>query len=438
MAVALADTLSGRPLSRRPLTPDQASYRFWVSFVLFLLAFGFGARWDAAWHTQNPFEDFYSPPHLFIYSTFALGALTFLSLTLSPERRTWFGSSLRLPVITFEVPATLALTLAGMGTVMLAGMLDMLWHNTFGLDETAWSTPHAMIGYGILLTWWGFLAGRLALRRHIPISRPFAVVAGLLSLILCVNILLGPLDNNQTEAVVRGVGSVPVLAATAAFQHTVRISEKYDLTFGNPVFVPLSAAVTGLGLSFVWSLFPLTEDRALPLPGRRWNMLLRPFITLLRAFLSAMRWLSRGKRGFLLVALLATFFAWSGAHNRAEYLDARAGTDLLSDPRNFLPLPYIVAALTYTACKGLGRSERFAWGAAGLLFATLVASWWGHPAWLVLLAVPAMIAGAALGARVLAALEDLDRGRVRVILAAALTLPFLTGAIDLMMRGTTP
>jgi len=143
----------------RDVGPGEASYRFWVSLILFFLAFGFGTTWDRAWHTNHPFEDFYSPPHLFIYTTFALSGLAFLSVLVSPRRREWFGPEVRVPLPSslarlgtrdLEVPASLLLTLSGCATVAFGGMLDNLWHSTFGLDETAWSTPHAMLGWGIL------------------------------------------------------------------------------------------------------------------------------------------------------------------------------------------------------------------------------------------------------------------------------------------------
>jgi hypothetical protein len=113
MALVYARRFDPEGPVKAPLSPEQSSYRFWASFVLFSLAFGLGSAWDRGWHASHEFEDFYSPPHLFIYTTLALAIATFVSLTLSPERRAWFGASLRIPVLDLDVPASLLLTLAG-------------------------------------------------------------------------------------------------------------------------------------------------------------------------------------------------------------------------------------------------------------------------------------------------------------------------------------
>lgn len=442
MAVAYARSLSRDASVRRPIGPDQASYRFWVSFVLFLLAFGLGTAWDRSYHTENPFEDFWSPPHLFIYTTFGLAGLTMVSLALSPERRAWFGPSIGLPLVEVQAPGALVLALAGMGTVMFAGMLDMVWHNTFGLDETAWSTPHSMIGFGILLTWFGFLSGRLALSRHTPISRPFAVAAGLVSLSLCAGVLLGPLDNNQTERVARAVGSLGVLAQEEAFQHTVRITAKYDLTYGNPAFVPLASLVVGFGLAFMYSFVKASEGVAASASGRKPFRLLRPILALLAPVLAVGRWLARGRLGFVLIALLATMFAFGSASGRVEFLDERVllpdGVPLADDLRNVRALPFVIAAAAYVLMTALRRSERISWAVAGFAFGVVVAAWWDHPAWLVLPAAPAMALGAFWGGRMLGVLREPDWGGLRALTAMALGLPLITGALDLYMRANTP
>lgn len=75
---------------------DAASARIayrWLlgAVVLSLLAFGVGAAWDRAWHTRNPFEDFFSPPHLFIYTTHVLATMALARIAFTAELRRHFG-----------------------------------------------------------------------------------------------------------------------------------------------------------------------------------------------------------------------------------------------------------------------------------------------------------------------------------------------------------
>ena len=45
---------------------DPANRVQWLAVVFDILAFGVGFGWDRSWHATHPFEDFFSPPHLFI------------------------------------------------------------------------------------------------------------------------------------------------------------------------------------------------------------------------------------------------------------------------------------------------------------------------------------------------------------------------------------
>ncbi len=429
---------AGIALERRPVTPEGASFRLWLSFLFVLLSFGFGANWDRSWHTHHKFNDFYSPPHIFIYTTFALAALAFLSLAMSPERRAWFGSSIKVPLAPFEAPAPLFLALAGFGTVMLGGTLDMLWHNTFGLDETNWSTPHSMIGWGLCLTWLGFLSSRFALARHIPISRPFLVFGGFLSLSFIVSRALGALENYPTQDVARALGSINVLAASSAFQHTLRIIAKYNLTHSNPLFVPLAALGTGAGLAFLWDLFALPREPRRPLAVSE-DFFARQLQRAWRLIQTAAGYLARAKLGFLVTALIATVLSYSSAHGRAVFLDGKVpALHLLDDPRNFLPLPFIVAAGVYVIAARFGTGERLGWAMAGFAFGVISAAFWDQNGGIALIAAPVMVLGAMLGHRLFAVLREPDWPRVRAMTAIAVGAPFVTGVADLFMRWTTP
>jgi hypothetical protein len=330
------------------------------------------------------------------------------------------------------------LALAGFGTVMFGGFLDMIWHNTFGLDETNWSTPHSTIGWGLTLTWLGFLASRLALARHVPVSRPFAMFAAFMCLTAFVGRALGALQNNPTVDVARAVGSLNVLAASSDFQHTVRIVQKYNLTHSNPLFVLLASLGAGAGLALARDLFDATAPGA-PAALRRGSFIDRLLGRASRAVLALPRFLSQGKMGFLSVALIVTVLSYTGAHNTANFLDKRVpALDLLANPKNFLPIPYVLAAAAFLAMVALRRSERSSWLVAGFVFGVITAAFWDQRVGLALVAAPLMLLGANLGRRVFASLQTPDRASLRLFVAVALVAPMLTGLADLYMRWTTP
>jgi hypothetical protein len=121
----------------------KAGRLLWAVFGLFLAAVLLGTRWDRAWHATQPFEDFWSPPHIFIYVTFTLAAGLLARLTVWPGLRTWFGPAIRAPVIRVRLPGALVLAGSGFALIGAGGLLDSIWHTAFGLDETGWSLPHA-------------------------------------------------------------------------------------------------------------------------------------------------------------------------------------------------------------------------------------------------------------------------------------------------------
>ncbi|MDP9280568.1 MAG: hypothetical protein M3P38_00545 [Chloroflexota bacterium] len=125
------------------------AYRLlWLAVVFDLLAFGIGFDWDRRWHATHAFEDFFSPPHLFIYSMHLCATITLAYIAFTPGLRRWFGSTFRIPIVRLPIPGAIGLAGAGFGVVALAGVFDAIWHTTFGLDETNWSFPHSIARLG--------------------------------------------------------------------------------------------------------------------------------------------------------------------------------------------------------------------------------------------------------------------------------------------------
>lgn len=370
----------------------QSAYRWLLAaVVLAFLAFGLGAAWDRAWHTRNPFEDFSSPPHLFIYTTHFLATLALAKIAFTPELRRHFGRPLRVPVLG-EMPAALIFAGGGFGIIGLAGFFDAIWHTAFGLDETAWSLPHSMLGSGILLSLLGFVSARLALSTDRPLARWAPALFAVLLLGAMLGVLLGPLDNYRSLEHLRAVARIPVLAATPEFQHTVRIHEQWNLTRLNPLFIPLSAFVIGIGLSL-----------ARQLAGKTWV--------------------------FLVVALLATLL--SGERD-AAYLG------LQGDPKNTSPIPYIVPALAFALFARVRLGDAWAWRFAGLLYGVAAAVVWPSGLLPLVAAAPAMALGAPLGGLIADIIRSPDVRVWRLLAVVGIGLPVVTGAIDLFLRSRTP
>src|SRR5262249_46006464 len=135
--------------SESPSLESAAKHRaevlLWVAFAFFVAGAGIGTGWDRRWHATHPFEDFWSPPHLFIYTNVLLGAAVVVYMTFRARVRAVFGSGERLVLFPFRVPAALMLLGAGFVVLGLGGLFDSIWHTAFGLDETNWSLPHAML-----------------------------------------------------------------------------------------------------------------------------------------------------------------------------------------------------------------------------------------------------------------------------------------------------
>src|SRR5579864_8803080 len=82
---------------KRPSTDDarRAELLLGIAFVFFLLGVGVGVGWDRRWHATHPFEDFFSPPHWFIYTNVLLAAGMIVHTTFNPRTRAAFGAGQR-------------------------------------------------------------------------------------------------------------------------------------------------------------------------------------------------------------------------------------------------------------------------------------------------------------------------------------------------------
>ncbi|HZR97647.1 MAG TPA: hypothetical protein VFE37_03010 [Chloroflexota bacterium] len=373
------------------------AYRLvWLALGLFVGGTALGLSWDRAWHATRPFESFWSPPHLLIYTVLGLTTLVVAHLAARRPLRGVLGLPLRVPAVPYPLPGALVLAGGGLATIWLGGALDSVWHTAFGLDETGWSLPHALLGHGLLLTYLGLVAARLALRPRRPLGVGSAVVLAVLALWFGVGGLLGPLGHNPTVEWVRAAAALPALAGQEPAQHTFRIYEAWNLARSHPAFVPLAAFVVSAGLAVARGIVP-------------------------------------GGWALVLVALLASLLPLAGDYRAARFLGVAA------TPAAWLPLPYVPAVLALLATQALGATAGLAWGAAGIVFGLCAAGIWGAPAALALAAGPLFVGGEAAGRWALGTLQAPRLGRATILVVLlAVGLPLLSGALDLYLRAHTP
>jgi hypothetical protein len=371
--VAAIRSSDADPSRRRAVT---AAYQaLWIAVIFDFLAFGVGFDLDRRWHATHPFEDFFSPPHLFIYSMHFLATMTLAYVAFSPSLRAVFGPAFRLFPLPFPVPGPIALAGGGFVVTALAGMFDGIWHTAFGLDETLWSFPHAMLGAGIFVAFVGIAACRWAIRAEKPIGIWSALVFGLLLFETSAQRFTGPIGNNLAPAVIEYVSRIPVLADSPPFQHTTRIYLAYDIHRLNPLFVPLASLSTGMTFALLRSF-----DR-------------RPLVTL----------------------VLSAIASWSSTL-----------------------IPYLIPGIVLVI-GGETRTTRTIWWLAGLGFAAVAAATWFGTIGGVVIGALLFQAGVWLGRAIWSVVERPERGRVLAfvtLLGAA--YPALTGILDLALRARVP
>ncbi len=105
-----------------PIGLGRARLLLWSAFFFLFLAIE-GLGWGRAWQATHTFENFYSPPHIFIYSTLAVSAFIIAIIVFSPRIRPLFGPGFRFPLFPFEVPGALFLLGGGFVILAIAGIL---------------------------------------------------------------------------------------------------------------------------------------------------------------------------------------------------------------------------------------------------------------------------------------------------------------------------
>ena len=104
------------PVLLSQLAPRRALVLLWSAFGVALFDLLVGGGWDAAYHRTQPFDGFFSPPHVLIYSLVAVMLAIVARLVLDPWTRRCFPRG------------ALVVLLGGCAGMVLAGSLDAIWH----------------------------------------------------------------------------------------------------------------------------------------------------------------------------------------------------------------------------------------------------------------------------------------------------------------------
>ncbi len=375
----------------------RARILLYASLAVFTAGIAFGSAWDLYWHSIHRVDNFFTPPHLFIYSGVAAAGALAITLAVRPELSRWFGPAYRLPLVPFPVPGSIMMLGFGVAVTLIAGGLDDWWHTSFGQNETRWSLPHAMLAWGIYVAMLGFLSCRLAMRAHRPMSRFSPAMYGVLLLAFSMAALLGPLFLNTTPEAMARLATMQGFSGAETL-HLFRIIDKYEITRANPFYPALAALWAGAGIAVIRAFDP------------------RP-------------------RTILEVTALATILYTAFGLLAASYIGAVEpwGTWL---PPVVLPA---AAVLLYLDAKRL--DAKLVWFAAGAVLGVLTffTYGWGPLAFaLSLLAGPMMIAGWWVGERIFRVVKDPTPAGVGWLVPLfGAAMPVLVGLLDLYMRSTT-
>jgi hypothetical protein len=144
-----------------------------------------GLSWDLVWHTAVGPDNFFTFPHLFVYSGAAITGITSLVMVLrvtSAQRQgaapdpTVGGRPIRA-LGRFAAPIGYLVGGISSSGFLLYGLFDQWWHGLYGFDVTIASPPHqgwlhsvsmTMVGTAIVFAasrqhWWGRLGALTAL-----------------------------------------------------------------------------------------------------------------------------------------------------------------------------------------------------------------------------------------------------------------------------------
>jgi hypothetical protein len=100
-----------------------------------------GAYWDISFHSESGRESFFQAPHLLIYGGILICMLV-IAISLGKKEK---GINWKQYL---QKDRAVMIALIAMLLQISSGPFDEIWHNTFGLDVSVWSPPHAVLIFG--------------------------------------------------------------------------------------------------------------------------------------------------------------------------------------------------------------------------------------------------------------------------------------------------
>lgn len=152
--ISHATATSPYVVQRTSLEVDQheSRLRLRVAGVMLVGIFAilYGSAWDGQWHAAVGRDQFFTPPHVLMYSGVASVGLLCLLMVLLETMRYYR----RVPGVNdqttstilriFHAPLGFIITGFGMLMILLSAPLDNYWHVLYGIDVTVWSPFHIM------------------------------------------------------------------------------------------------------------------------------------------------------------------------------------------------------------------------------------------------------------------------------------------------------
>lgn len=140
--------MHARSLSLAERSQDKGLVRVMLGLNLGAILISYlSTRWDTAEHVKGAVDSFWYAPHYGIYFGILMSAL----LSLAGLAVVFRGPG--LPFEKLRQNPALSFVAALNGLSFLGAPFDAWWHETFGLDLSAWSPPHIhlIVGIGIVI-----------------------------------------------------------------------------------------------------------------------------------------------------------------------------------------------------------------------------------------------------------------------------------------------